>query len=157
MEEQTGQPVNGRGFIRRRSGGRRLLAKVCADVSSPLPGQRHAFIRMQTSPNAQRSTLAQRFPRGEHKSKLQPNITDSPPTHNFFSFVLLRTVPFRVTFSYNQNQSWHKIAAVAVRDPGRSSMKEATQQQTWGKEMSATVLSAFYDMDMLYKVNVAAT
>lgn len=72
-------------FFRRRSGGRRLLAKVCADLSSPLPGQRHAFKRMQTSPSAQRSTLAQRFPRGEHKSKLQPNITDSPPhTHLFF-------------------------------------------------------------------------
>ncbi len=33
-------------------------------------------------------------------------------------------------------------------------MKEGARQQTWGKEMSATVLSAFYDMDMLYKVNV---
>lgn len=34
-------------------------------------------------------------------------------------------------------------------------MREATQQQqqqTWGSEMSATVLSAFYDMDLLYKV-----
>ncbi|XP_041645701.1 mRNA decay activator protein ZFP36L2 isoform X2 [Cheilinus undulatus] len=30
-------------------------------------------------------------------------------------------------------------------------MKEGVRQQTWGKEMSATVLSAFYDMDMLYK------
>lgn len=33
-------------------------------------------------------------------------------------------------------------------------MKEGVRQQTWGKEMSATVLSAFYDMDMLYKVKV---
>lgn len=31
-------------------------------------------------------------------------------------------------------------------------MKEATRQNLWGNEMSATVLSAFYDMDMLYKV-----
>lgn len=31
-------------------------------------------------------------------------------------------------------------------------MKEGVRQQTWGNEMSATVLSAFYDMDMLYKV-----
>ncbi|KAI3362944.1 hypothetical protein L3Q82_011618 [Scortum barcoo] len=30
-------------------------------------------------------------------------------------------------------------------------MKEGARQPTWGKEMSATVLSAFYDMDMLYK------
>ncbi|KAK7901246.1 hypothetical protein WMY93_018015 [Mugilogobius chulae] len=30
-------------------------------------------------------------------------------------------------------------------------MKEGVRQQIWGKEMSATVLSAFYDMDMLYK------
>ncbi|XP_029962007.1 mRNA decay activator protein ZFP36L2 isoform X2 [Salarias fasciatus] len=30
-------------------------------------------------------------------------------------------------------------------------MKEGVRQQTWGKEMSATVLSALYDMDMLYK------
>ncbi|KAG7512750.1 mRNA decay activator protein ZFP36L2 isoform X1 [Solea senegalensis] len=30
-------------------------------------------------------------------------------------------------------------------------MKEAVRQLTWGNEMSATVLSAFYDMDMLYK------
>lgn len=30
-------------------------------------------------------------------------------------------------------------------------MKEAVRQQVWGKKMSATVLSAFYDMDMLYK------
>ncbi|XP_029377616.1 mRNA decay activator protein ZFP36L2 isoform X2 [Echeneis naucrates] len=30
-------------------------------------------------------------------------------------------------------------------------MKEGARQATWGKEMSATVLSAFYDMDMLYK------
>lgn len=33
-------------------------------------------------------------------------------------------------------------------------MKEGVQQRTWGKEMSATVLSAFYDMDMFYKVKV---
>ncbi|KAM9847802.1 mRNA decay activator protein ZFP36L2 isoform 2-T2 [Aulostomus maculatus] len=30
-------------------------------------------------------------------------------------------------------------------------MKEGVQRQTWGNDMSATVLSAFYDMDMLYK------
>ncbi|XP_037637579.1 mRNA decay activator protein ZFP36L2 [Sebastes umbrosus] len=30
-------------------------------------------------------------------------------------------------------------------------MKEGVRQQTWGKDMSATVLSAFYDMDLLYK------
>lgn len=30
-------------------------------------------------------------------------------------------------------------------------MKEGVRQQVWGKEMSATVLSAFYEMDMLYK------
>ncbi|CAL1578439.1 unnamed protein product [Knipowitschia caucasica] len=30
-------------------------------------------------------------------------------------------------------------------------MKEGVRQHIWGKEMSATVLSAFYDMDMLYK------
>ncbi|XP_035461050.2 mRNA decay activator protein ZFP36L2 isoform X1 [Scophthalmus maximus] len=30
-------------------------------------------------------------------------------------------------------------------------MKEGVRQPTWGKEMSATVLSAFYDIDMLYK------
>ncbi|XP_060943070.1 mRNA decay activator protein ZFP36L2 isoform X2 [Limanda limanda] len=30
-------------------------------------------------------------------------------------------------------------------------MKEGVRLQTWGNEMSATVLSAFYDMDMLYK------
>lgn len=33
-------------------------------------------------------------------------------------------------------------------------MKEGVRQLTWGKEMSTTVLSAFYDMDMLYKVNL---
>lgn len=32
-------------------------------------------------------------------------------------------------------------------------MKEGARQLTWGRDMSATVLSAFYDMDMLYKVN----
>lgn len=31
-------------------------------------------------------------------------------------------------------------------------MKEGVRQQLWGNEMSATVLSAFYDMDLLYKV-----
>ncbi|CAB1443906.1 unnamed protein product [Pleuronectes platessa] len=30
-------------------------------------------------------------------------------------------------------------------------MKEGVRLQTWGNEMSSTVLSAFYDMDMLYK------
>nr|XP_057906301.1 mRNA decay activator protein ZFP36L2 isoform X2 [Doryrhamphus excisus] len=30
-------------------------------------------------------------------------------------------------------------------------MKEGVHQQVWGNDMSATVLSAFYDMDMLYK------
>ncbi|KAM8858792.1 mRNA decay activator protein ZFP36L2 [Spinachia spinachia] len=30
-------------------------------------------------------------------------------------------------------------------------MREGVRQHAWGKEMSATVLSAFYDMDMLYK------
>ncbi|XP_072293690.1 mRNA decay activator protein ZFP36L2 [Eucyclogobius newberryi] len=30
-------------------------------------------------------------------------------------------------------------------------MKEGARQPIWGNEMSATVLSAFYDMDMLYK------
>ncbi|XP_029030900.1 mRNA decay activator protein ZFP36L2 isoform X2 [Betta splendens] len=30
-------------------------------------------------------------------------------------------------------------------------MKEGVRQQIWGNEMSATVLSAFYDMDLLYK------
>ncbi|CAG6017981.1 unnamed protein product [Menidia menidia] len=30
-------------------------------------------------------------------------------------------------------------------------MKEGARQPIWGKEMSANVLSAFYDMDMLYK------
>jgi len=33
-------------------------------------------------------------------------------------------------------------------------MKEGVQQKTWGNEMSATVLSAFYDMEMLYKVKI---
>lgn len=33
-------------------------------------------------------------------------------------------------------------------------MKEEVRQPTWGNEMSATVLSAFYDMDMLYKVRL---
>ncbi|TKS85233.1 mRNA decay activator protein ZFP36L2-B [Collichthys lucidus] len=47
--------------------------------------------------------------------------------------------------------SWHKLPNVAFKDPGRSSMKEGVRQLTWGKEMSTTVLSAFYDMDMLYK------
>lgn len=33
-------------------------------------------------------------------------------------------------------------------------MKDGVRQQIWGRdEMSATVLSTFYDMDMLYKVN----
>ncbi|XP_026211897.1 mRNA decay activator protein ZFP36L2 [Anabas testudineus] len=31
-------------------------------------------------------------------------------------------------------------------------MKEGVRQPVWGNEMSATVLSAFYDMDMLYKL-----
>lgn len=35
-------------------------------------------------------------------------------------------------------------------------MKESVRQQVWAKEMSATVLSAFYDMDMLYKVKFDA-
>uniref|UniRef100_G3NDT2 Tis11B-like protein N-terminal domain-containing protein n=1 Tax=Gasterosteus aculeatus TaxID=69293 RepID=G3NDT2_GASAC len=30
-------------------------------------------------------------------------------------------------------------------------MKEGVRQHAWGNEMSATVLSAFYDMDLLYK------
>ncbi|TNM99767.1 hypothetical protein fugu_012800 [Takifugu bimaculatus] len=30
-------------------------------------------------------------------------------------------------------------------------MKEGTRQNIWGNDMSATVLSAFYDMDLLYK------
>lgn len=34
-------------------------------------------------------------------------------------------------------------------------MKEAPRRNLWGTDMSATVLSAFYDMDLLYKVTLA--
>lgn len=55
--------------------------------------------------------------------------------------------------SKKKKQSWHDLQQLsrALKDPGWSSMRDLLRQ-TSEKEMSATMLSALYDIDMLYKV-----
>lgn len=142
-------------FFPRGGGG--SSKKVCTDLSSPLPG--HAtFIRRLRAPSKALWLSASQGeeikPPTTQQHKLNPPLFLPPVSSTDLNLHISFLSNFSkvLFFSTTKNQSWHKLPLVAFKDPARSSMKEAVRQQVWGKEMSATVLSAFYDMDMLYKV-----
>lgn len=104
MEERRGSCVGFQGVVLENSrptgewkgffaeeGWRRLLAKVCADLSSPLPGHRQAFIPIKKSGAHSKALWLSASPRGQINHPQLNNTNVSVPVPHSADFNCAKT------------------------------------------------------------------